>query len=152
MRAEAPQTPSVSPIGRWGCCYHLTGSLEDTCSALYHLNREIDGGSRGTVNDGSERGNNPYYWYEPKCLHTPVLAELQNMTQNNMCASVKEKLNSGKKEPQKSPTGDHLDFVCLNNNESRSYANKQIRRNKLHCLLQEKAPASNPSASLFILS
>lgn len=78
------------------------------------------------------------------------------------CVLVKEKVNSGEKYHNKSPLGilwmKHyvivFAFVSQNNNESRRYANKQIRRINLHCLLQGRmrAPAPNPFGFLIILS
>lgn len=102
MRVAAPQTPSVSPTGRSGCCFHLTGSLGDIGSALYHLQREMEEGEVQVMTD-LRWGQQSIWLIEAKMsphANQCSLARTLIWSWSNhapLCVSVKEKVNSGKK-------------------------------------------------------
>lgn len=112
MRAEDLQTPSVSLIGRSGCCFRSTGSLGDIGSALYHLNRGRNREGRGWVNDESETvatihmidtNNNVFIHHSSVSLTGCWI--WGGSYHDLMFVSVKEKVNSGEKYHNKSPLG-----------------------------------------------
>ena len=90
MRAEAPQTPSMSPTGRPGCCFHLTDSPEDNSSVLYHLKREME-------KENVHSLTHQRLWQQAESVY--------RTDHDPLCVSERKKVNSGEKYHIKSPLG-----------------------------------------------